>query len=450
MAELAETLSVPLPPHDREAEASVLGACLIDPEAIAAIPRLEPADFYAPRNRDIFRAMRVLEAAGAAIDFVTVCDELERAGRMENAGEERYLSGLLMQTPTSAHVEHYAAIVARTAFHRRLISVAGMIAQVAYADGDIEVSVSESERLLREVTSQVHDAARGPVQAGAVVAEYLDGVHVGVASAGDTAVSTGFLDLDRLLGGLQPSDLIVLAARPAVGKTALAVNVGYRAAVERQARVLLFSVEMSRREIAQRLLSLGTGLDSARIREGRLSAADMASLVGVLDGLAEAQLWIDDTPAIGLSDLMSRARRHQADHGCDLVMVDHIQQVAGPRGSGGRVQEMAAITGGLKQLAREMLVPVLALSQLSRSIEQRPDHKPLLSDLRDGGTIEQDADVVIFMQKSTDEDRPGVVELTVAKHRNGPTGQVALLFQERSTRFVDLGGETSNGSAQPK
>jgi len=434
----------PLPPHNTEAEESVLGSLMIDPEGIEAVASfLAAGDFYHPRNRDVYAAMLRLFERRQPTDFVMVCDELERADQLEALGGAAYVSRLLTVVPTSIHVEHYGRVVQRTAVMRRLIGAAGRIAAIGYEDeSDVRAALERAEQELFRVTQL--KVGRDFQHIREVLAEYLEQIQfaAGDQAAGKAGVPTGFIDLDRLLGGFQRSDLIVLAARPSLGKTALAMNIARNAGVRFNLTTAIFSVEMSRWQIAQRFLSTESGVDSSRIREGRLSETDLRRLGESLEVLSAAPIYIDDTPSIGIGEVRSKARRLHSEHPLDLIIVDYLQLVGGS-GPVNRVQEISEISRSLKALARELNVPVLALSQLSRAVEGRSPHIPMLSDLRDSGSIEQDSDVVIFIYREDvydrESERKGITDLYIAKHRNGPTGMVSLLFQERSTRFVDLG-----------
>lgn len=432
----------PLPPHNTEAEESVLASLLIDPEAIESVASfLRPTDFYHPRNRDIYAAMLRLFDRRQPTDFVMVCDELGRTGELEPVGGLGYLSRLLTVVPTPIHVEYYGRIVERTAVMRQLIGVAGRIAAIGYEDPpDARAALDQAEQELFRVTQR--KVARDFQHIREVLAEYLEQIQpAGAAAPTRPGVPTGFIDLDRLLGGLQRSDLIILAARPTIGKTALALNVARNAAVRFNLSVGIFSVEMSRSQVAQRFLSTESGVDSTRIREGRLMETEIRSLGEALNVLSAAPIYIDDTPSIGITELRGKARRLHAENPLQLVIVDYLQLVRGASIEN-RVQEISEISRSLKALARELELPVLAVSQLSRAVEGRASHIPVLSDLRDSGTIEQDSDVVVFIYREDiydrESERKGEVDLYVAKHRNGPTGRVSLGFEERTTRFVDL------------
>lgn len=433
----------PLPPHNTEAEESVLGSLMIDPEGIETVANfLPPGDFYHPRNRDVYGAMMRLFERRQPTDFVMVCDELERSDQLEAVGGASYVSRLLTVVPTSIHVEHYARVVQRTAVMRRLIGAAGRIAAIGYEDEpDVRSALERAEQELFRVTQL--KVGRDFQHIREVLAEYLEQIQfaAGDQVAATAGIQTGFIDLDRLLGGFQRSDLIILAARPSLGKTALALNIARNTAVRFNLTAAIFSVEMSRSQIAQRFLSTESGVDSTRIREGRLSETDLRHLGEAFDLLSAAPIYIDDTPGIGIGELRSKARRLHAEHPLDLIIVDYLQLVGGSVPEN-RVQEISEVSRSLKALARELNVPVLALSQLSRAVESRSPHIPMLSDLRDSGSIEQDSDVVIFIYREDvydrDSERKGITDLYIAKHRNGPTGMVSLSFMERSTRFENF------------
>jgi replicative DNA helicase len=432
----------PLPPHNTEAEESVLGSLLIDPEAIEVVANfLRPEEFYHPRNRDIYAAMLRLFERRQPTDFVMVCDELERADLLSPIGGISYLSRILTVVPTSVHVEYYARVVQRTAVMRRLIAAAGRIAAIGYEDhAELETALERAEQELFNVTQL--RVTRDFQHIRDVLAEYLDQIQLSAgAEAARAGVPSGFIDLDRLLGGLQRTDLIVLAARPSMGKTAMALSIARSTAVKFNFTTAIFSVEMSRLQIAQRFLSMESEVDSSRVRDGRLSPQEIRRLGESVNTLSRAPIYIDDTPSISITELRTKARRLHVEHPIDLVIVDYLQLVGGSVPEN-RVQEISEVSRSLKALARELNTPVLALSQLSRAVEGRSPHIPMLSDLRDSGSIEQDSDVVMFIYREDvydrDSERKGIAEIHVAKHRNGPTGVVSLLFMDRSTRFVDL------------
>ena len=442
---IREAAPGPLPPHNTDAEESVLGAVLIDRDAIGKVaPFLKPDDFYRERNGSIYAAMLDLYDRREPIDYMTLSDELSRRGQLEAVGGILYLGRLLEVVPTSLHVEEYGHIVERTALMRRLISAGGKIAALGYADAfDVDTTLEKAEQQLLAVAQK--RVTRGFESLAEVLRQYLEQLEqLEEGNRTRYGVPTGFIDLDKLTGGLQRSDLVILAARPAMGKTSLALNICASAALKYKATIGMFSLEMSKGQLAARLLSTESGVDSTRLRSGRLNETESRKLAHAYDVLSEAPIYVDDTPAISIMELRSKARRLHADaeDGVDLVIVDYLQLIEGSRGRDNRVQEISEISRALKSLARELHVPVLALSQLSRAVESRTPHIPMLSDLRESGSIEQDADVVMFIYREDhydkDSERKGIAEVHIAKHRNGPVGQVSLLFNERTTRFLDL------------
>jgi replicative DNA helicase len=439
-----------LPPQSTEAEQSVLGSILIDRDAIVEIAEfLRPEDFYRPANGAVYSAMLELFDKREPVDIVTVAEALERADQLETVGGRSYLSSLSNQTPTAVHAVQYARIVERKAVLRNLISAAGKIAGIGYEDpAEIQEAIDRAESELFNVSQRrvsvgfsalktlLHDAY-----------DRLDYLH---AHRGEiSGVRTGFADLDALTTGLQKSDLIVLAARPSVGKTSLALNIAEFAAVNEGRSVGVFSLEMSKEQLVLRLLSSVANIDSQRLRTGFLEEMDFARLAPAMNALSEAPVYIDDTPNITAMELRTKARRLQAEAGLDLIVVDYLQlmQATTSNRDANRVQEVSEISRGLKALARELAVPVIALSQLSRQPEMRESKEPRLSDLRESGAIEQDADLVMFLWRdkergAEDQDQEGeVINLKLAKHRNGPTGEIQLWFKKRQTRFVSYAGE---------
>jgi len=439
-----------LPPQSVEAEQSVLGSVLIDRDAIVEVAEfLRPEDFYRPANGSVYSAMLELFEKREPVDIVTVAEVLERNGQLESIGGRTYLSGLSNQTPTAVHAVQYARIVERKAVLRNLISAAGRIAGIGYEDpAEIQEAIDRAEAELFGVSKHrvevgfsllkdlLHDAY-----------DRLDYLH---AHRGEmSGVGTGFKDLDQLTTGLQKSDLIVLAARPSVGKTSLALNIAEHAAVHDKRTVGMFSLEMSKEQLVLRLLSSIANINSQNLRSGFLEEMDFARLAPAMNSLSEAPIYIDDTPNISTMELRTKARRLQAEAGLDLLIVDYLQlmQATTTSRDANRVQEVSEISRGLKGLARELSIPIIALSQLSRQPEMRESKEPRLSDLRESGAIEQDADLVMFLWRekeraAEDNDAEGeVINLNLAKHRNGPTGHVKLWFQKRQTRFQSYAGE---------
>lgn len=433
-----------LPPHSGQAEEAVLGSILKNPTAIVRVSDfLKAEDFYQARHKHIYGAMLSLFAQNLPIDYHTVADELQRQGLYEASGGLLYLSELNLATPTAAYIEYYGHIVERTSIMRRLISASQTIGEMAYRDNlDPDTAIEKAEQLILAIAEKRVTRDFRPLED--VLADYMEQVEA--LTDGERTrygIPSGFIDLDRLLGGFQRTDLVILAARTSVGKTSFALNLAVNAALKAQAKVAIFSLEMAAEQLASRLLSMESAVDSARIRAAQINEQESRKLNKALNDLAQAPIWVDDTPSIPIMELRSKARRLAAelDDGLDLIIVDYLQLIAGDGGES-RVQEIGQISRALKALARELRVPIIALSQLSRAVEQRTPHIPQLSDLRESGSIEQDADVVLFIYRdekyNPDTEQKGVADIIVAKHRNGPTGKVQLLFMERTTKFLDL------------
>lgn len=451
-----------LPPHDIQAEESVIGSILIDGECISRLTSIiKPTDFYSEKNRWCFEACRSLEDRGEAINQVTVAHELSLHDRLESLGGTAYLSHLVMTVPTSVHAEHYARIVQRTSLMRQLIRVGGDIAAIGYDGGpDADVALSKAEEMLFKVRS-----GRGSgdfMHIREILDTYMEEASAmhGPDSSHLAPVLCGYPDIDKLLGGgLQRSDMIVLAARPSLGKSTLAFNMARNAAANGSS-VGIFSLEMSREQIGIRLLAAEANVDSYRLRLGLLSEAEERRLFDSIGMLSDMPVYIDDTPIQSIVDMRGKARRLQSERGLDMLIIDYLQLIAGRGRIDNRVQEMGEISRSLKGLARDLDIPVLACSQLSRAIEQRPNHRPLLSDLRESGSIEQDADVVAFIyredqystrdeweKKNPSEQYPeNIAEIIVAKHRNGPIGTIPLYFRNQVVRFESL--ETRSHSVE--
>jgi len=431
-----------LPPSNLEAEQSVLGSLLIDRDAVIRIASfLKPADFYSGGNGVIYEAILDLYNRRVPPDFVTVVDELTRRDRLQDVGGIPYLTDLINTVPTAVHIEYYGRIVERTATLRRLIDAGASIINIGYDDSiEVEEALDRSERAIFGV-SQLR-TVRDFVGIGEVLETYFDKLDTIQQHRGDVVgVPTGYADMDKLTGGFQRSDLIILAARPSVGKSALQLGITHNAAVRHGKTVGIFSLEMSAEQLVQRLLSMETGVDSHRLRMGLIDDSEWDQISRAFGRLAEANVYIDDTPGISIMEVRSKARRLYAERGLDLIIIDYLQLLSGRR-TENRVQEISEISRSLKGLARELNIPVLALSQLSRAVESRTDHRPMLSDLRESGSIEQDADIVMFIYREEvydkETEKKGLAEVIVAKHRNGPTGTVNLRFFERTARFADL------------
>jgi replicative DNA helicase len=391
-----------------------------------------------------------------SINQITVAHELARRGRLEEIGGAAYLSRLVTELPTSVGAEHYAELVQRDSSYRKLITAAGHIAQLAYrAPADVRTVLSQAEGLIAGIRQG--ESIRDFVHVKELLEGYLSSADAskGAVAAEARAITTGFMDLDTLLGGLKRADLVVVAARPSVGKTSLALNFARNAAARQQATVGIFSVEMAKEQLVQRLLAAESGVDSTRLEFGMHSDREQGKIVNALGVLSDLNLYVDDTAMLTVAEMRAKARRLHLEHGLDLLILDHIQLMHGGLRIENRVQEVSYITRSLKELSRDLDVPVIACSQLSRAAEARPSHIPQLSDLRDSGSIEQDADVVMFIYREerhvTREewqrqhpDKPaesypaGIAQINIAKHRNGPTGTIHLRFRDKIARFEDL------------
>ncbi len=428
-------------PYNLEAERSVLGAILTHRDAIISVASwLSPEDFYREAHAWIYEAQLACYLRREPPDLVTVAEELARRGRLEAVGGILYLNALVDAVPTPVHVEYYGRIVERCAVLRRLIVAGGQIAAIGYeAPEDVDEALSRAEELIFAISQR--RVTRDFVPIREVTSEYFDHLsRLRATHSGVIGVPTGFRDLDRILGGLQRSDLIVLAARPTAGKTSLALSVALNVA-HQGVPVGIFSLEMSREQLVQRFLAMETEIDSHRLRQGFLSDEEFHQVSEAMGRLSETPIFIDDTPGIPITELRSKARRLHAEAEVELLVVDYLQLIQGRR-TENRVQEISEISRALKGLARELDIPVLAISQLSRSVEHRTPHIPVLADLRESGSIEQDADVVMFIYREEmydrDTDKKGIAEIHIAKHRNGPTGKAYLRFFEQTTRFAGL------------
>jgi replicative DNA helicase len=432
------------PPNNLQAEESLIGAMLLSKDAIAvASERLRPDDFYKPAHGHIYEAITSLAAAGEPVDPVTVADELRRAGLIDAVGGPAILVNLLAGTPSTTNAGRYAKIIEDHALLRRMIGVAGDIAESAYdLPDDVGNALDQAEakvfalaqRRTTDTTARFGDL----IDAGLDRLEQL-------YERGETitGLATGFADLDELLCGLQPNALYILGARPGMGKTSLALNIAAHAVLDQKAPTYVFSLEMGQDELFQRIFCAEAHIDSKRLRTGRLTEADWKRVANTTSKFADAPLYIDDNPNLTIMELRAKARRLQAKVGqLGLIVVDYLQLMTGRSNAENRQVEIAEISRGLKILARELHCPVLALSQLSRTLESRADKRPVLSDLRESGSLEQDSDVVMFAYRDEIYDRAspdrGTAEILVSKHRSGPTGIVRLSFLDQYTRFANL------------
>ena len=436
-------------PWSEEAELSVLGAMLIDGDAVAvALEHLDDAAFHREGNRRIFRAMVRLYGRGDVIDVVTLTDELKTAGELETSGGMAYLARLVDAVPTAANVSHHCRILRDKSVLRRLISSATEIIQESYEapSGEVDETLDRAEQKIFEI-SQAEERG-GFMRIKEILRSTMDRIDELTRNPGSiTGVASGFADLDRMTAGFQPADLIVLAGRPSMGKTALALNIAQHTAIEGKVPVAVFSLEMSRESLVQRMLCAESKVDSSRVRTGRLRADDFTRLARGAGHLNTAPIWIDDTPALSPIELRAKVRRLHAEVGVGLVVLDYLQLMSGGDRAENRQQEISAISRSLKAIAKEVGVPLLALSQLSRAPEQREGNRPRLSDLRESGAIEQDADVVLFIFREEMHRKPdeveerglaGKAELIVGKQRNGPTGSVDLYFHKAFTAFESV------------
>ncbi len=436
-------------PQNIEAEEGVLGSIIIDPEAVVQVADfLRPDDFYRDAHRAIFQAVLDLYADRGPADLITLCDELQRRGRLEEVGGAAYISSLVNAVPTSANVEYYARIVERASIMRRLIHAAGQMAALAYNESDANVALDKAEQLIFSISQRYNRSDFDDLRT--LLDDYyekLDKLHEQRGAL--VGLRTGFHDLDKMTGGLQKSDLIILAARPAVGKSALALSLAYNIAKpspdgRKGNRVAFFALEMSKEQLVQRLLSIESGVDQQRLRTGMIYEDEWEHISRAIGVLSQTEIYIDDTAGISTMEMRSKARRLAAERGIDLVIVDYLQLMQGHAGGRGenRVQEISEISRSLKALARELDVPVLALSQLSRAVESRQSRVPQLSDLRESGSIEQDSDIVLFIYRdevyNPESDRKNIADIIVAKHRNGPIGQFSLYFKSSQTLFRNL------------
>ena len=435
-----------IPPHNPDAERSVLGAALLSKDALFdVVEAVRPEDFYDPNHKEIFSVIYELSRKNAPVDALTVSEELDKRGSLEMVGGRSYVAGLSSTTPTTANAAEYADIVAEKASIRRLIEKADDIVIKGY---DKSMSATQlldyAENGIFEISQARQKGAYIPLKD--VLLSNIDAIdRASKLEGGLTGVTTGFKDLDAKISGLQKSDLIILAARPAMGKTAFALSLALNAAVKGGASVMIFSMEMAREQLGQRLLAMESKVDMQKLKTGRLERLDWDDVNNALEVLSGAQIFIDDTAGISIMEMKSKCRRLKAEKNLDLIIIDYLQ-LMNPEGRtlDSRTQEISVISRNLKLLARELDCPVIVLSQLSRNPEQRTDHRPMLSDLRDSGSIEQDADIVIFLYRdeyyNENTDVPGECEVIIAKQRSGPTGTVKVAWLDKITKFVDSAG----------
>ena len=430
-------------PHNLEAERSVLGAILIHNDAFnVAAELVDSGDFFRDAHRRVFDTMVDLNERGQAIDLVTIKDELARSGDLDDVGGAAYIAALVDGVPRSTNVEHYARIVKERATLRNLIQSANRILGMAYR------AEEDADALLDQAEQEIFSIAEGRIHTGFVpLSDLVQGSFTAIEQLQEhkglvTGVPSGFVDIDSLTSGFQPADLVIIAARPSMGKTSFVLNVAQHVGIKTDRSVGLFSLEMSKEQLFMRMLTAEAEVDSHRFRGGFLSERDYGRLSTALGRLADAKVFIDDSAGLGVLEMRAKARRLKAEHGLDLLVIDYLQLMQGRGRFENRTQELASISRSLKALAKELDVPVLALSQLSRAPEARSDHRPQLADLRESGALEQDADVVMFIFREEQYDptpeNENLAELIIGKQRNGPTGIVKLAFLKQHTRFANL------------
>jgi replicative DNA helicase len=443
------------PPYSEDAEQAVLGAMLLDADAIVrALEMVDESMFYSERHRRIFHAMYTITQAGSVVDPLTLSEQLERNGLLQGAGGKDYIGVLLYVVPTAANIEYHLKIVKEYALRRRLIEVAqGLVQEAHESPADASELMDLAEHRIFQVSQQ--RGSDGFTRIKELLWPAMEKIESLREGGMLTGVPSGFKDLDTLTLGFQPSDLVIIAARPSMGKTAFVLNIAQHAAVECNLPTAIFSLEMSKDSLVQRMLASEGYIDAQRLRNGKLTSQDHSNLAKAAALLGQAPIWIDDTPGLTLLEIRSRARRLKSSADIKMVIVDYLQLVQGPPGVESRQQEISQISRSLKILAKELNVPVVALSQLSRASEQRVDKRPQLSDLRESGAIEQDADVVMFIYRQEMYDRPvdetgkvvttpdgtpieGLAEVIIGKQRNGPTGFARLNFRKQFTRFENF------------
>lgn len=432
-----------IPPQNIDAEQSVLGAMLLDQEAIyKVIEIIKPEDFYRDSHRMIYQAILNLNEKNQPVDMITVSEELRQTGTLEQAGGVSYVATLASLVPTAANVEYYAQIVEEKSLLRTLIQLSNRVTTMGYeGSSDVQELLDQVEQSLAELSNRRQSDGFSPMSDILIETfKQIEQIHKNKGQL--TGITTGFLDLDRMTTGFQKSDLLILAARPSMGKTALGLMFALNAAIKDKEPTAIFSLEMSKDQLVKRMLCSEAMVDQQKLRSGMLEPEDWARLTEVAGYLAEAPIYIDDTPGIAVNEMRAKCRRLQAEKGLGLVVIDYLQLMQGSRRIESRQQEIAEISRSLKGLAKELNVSVVALSQLSRAVEQRQDKKPIMSDLRESGSIEQDADIIMFIYRedyyNPETENQNIAELIIAKQRNGPVGTVKLAFLKEFTKFVNL------------
>ena len=433
-----------VPPHDLEAEQAIIGSMLTDRDAvISSIEVLKEEDFYREDNRAIYAAILNLYNRSEPIDIITVKAELESMGKFEQVGGLEYLAELPEKVPTTANAEKYIKIVEEKSILRRLIKTANEIIELGYSPTeDVEDIMEGAEKKIFDIMQQKNQKSYTPIK-DVLVESFTKLEELYNRKQHITGVPSGFTELDYRTAGFHGSELILIAARPAMGKTAFALNIATNAAVKANVPVAVFSLEMSKEQLVNRILCSESMVDSNKVRTGKLEEDDWTKLAGAIGPLSEAEIFIDDTPGINITEIRAKCRKLKLEKNIGMVVIDYLQLIQGSNKRGGsREQEISEISRSLKILAKELDVPVIALSQLSRAAEQRPDHRPMLSDLRESGAIEQDADIVMFLYRddyyNQDSEKKDIAEIIIAKHRGGSTGTVELLWLGSYTKFVNL------------
>ncbi|MEH6940867.1 replicative DNA helicase [Bacillus sp. JJ722] len=452
---MSEMFQNQIPPQNIEAEQAVLGAIFLQPSSIiVASEYLMAEDFYRVAHQKIFQVMLKLNNSGSAVDLVTVTEELAASKSLEDVGGVNYLSELAESAPTAANIEYYAKIVDEKSLLRRTIRVASQIVQDGYSrEDEVEAYISEAEKSIMEVAQRKNAGAFQNIKD--VLVNTYDNIEILANRKGDiTGIPTGFAELDRMTAGFQRNDLIIVGARPSVGKTAFALNIAQNVATKTEENVAIFSLEMGAEQLVMRMLCAEGNINAQGLRTGALTDEDWRKLTMAMGSLSNAGIYIDDTPGVRIGDIRSKCRRLKQEHGLGMILIDYLQLIRGDGNSGdNRQQEVSEISRSLKALARELKVPVIALSQLSRGVEQRQDKRPMMSDIRESGSIEQDADIVAFLYRDDyydkESENKNIIEIIIAKQRNGPVGTVSLAFVKEYNKFVNLEQRYDDSSMPP-
>ncbi|PGT77824.1 MULTISPECIES: replicative DNA helicase [Bacillaceae] len=447
-----EVLGDRIPPQNIEAEQAVLGAIFLQPSSITVTSELLiPEDFYRASHQKIYNAMLDLSDKGEPVDLVTITSALADVNLLEEVGGVSYLSDLANSVPTAANIEYYAKIVEEKSILRRLIRTATTIAQDGYSrEDEVEVLLGEAEKTIMEVAQRKNAGAFQNIKD--VLVQTYDNIETLHDRKGDvTGIPTGFIELDKMTAGFQRNDLIIVAARPSVGKTAFALNIAQNVATKTDENVAIFSLEMGADQLVMRMLCAEGNIDAQRLRTGSLTPEDWGKLTMAMGSLSDSGIYIDDTPGIRVGDIRAKCRRLKQESGLGMVLIDYLQLIQGNGRTDNRQQEVSEISRTLKELARELKVPVIALSQLSRGVEQRQDKRPMMSDIRESGSIEQDADIVAFLYRDDyydkESENKNIIEIIIAKQRNGPVGTVSLAFVKEYNKFVNLERRFDDGAA---